>query len=134
MKLIERPLWIRNALSDRLDDRISQEAFQKWFDTTLEDHYAVHKDDLVRVTGQNVDDGIDQAEWGHHKYKCGSDTHQAYLIKSSIEPLKQETCADVLRRLIIVAEENRSLLPTGQWVEQAKAALSRARDNEERES
>ena len=88
MKLIERPANLFQ--------------FQEWFDTHLKDHYAVSKYDLVRVQGM-----VRETEVGPSYVMSGgtasvgiSDTHQAYLIKSSITEIKKETAAEYLGWLI----------------------------------
>ena len=84
MKLIERP---KNLFQ-----------FQEWFDTHLKDHYAVHKDDLVRVYARTPEEPL---VWVTYEKKDDiPDSHQAYLIKSSIEPIKKDTAEDVLREIV----------------------------------
>lgn len=84
MKLIERP---KNLFQ-----------FQEWFDTHLKDHYAVSKDDLDRVVSD------DTKIWSNDPYQIVEHErdikHQAFLIKSSIEPIKKDTAEDVLREIV----------------------------------
>jgi hypothetical protein len=116
IKKIGRPDW-DELYFDGQGSTSHKDAYgrlDKWFDATLKDHYAVHKDDLIEIRGQNNKD---------HKLWCTDfkdAPYKAYLIKSSIEPTKQETCADVLREIL----QDYKSITYGQ-IKRAKAALER---------
>ena len=94
MKLIERPDWQHTAIPMFHQVRkgtsyASYNRLDQWFDTNLHNHYAIHKDDLVRYLGREDDRVWYRAE---DQLNMERITHQAYLIKSSIEPIKQWKC------------------------------------------
>lgn len=83
MKKIERPDF-RIFKSDEVPTVIQWRDFNLWFDMNLKDCYVVREDELVRVSGTECPRG-----WCFDSFKDDSDTHQAYLIKSSIEEIKK---------------------------------------------
>jgi hypothetical protein len=125
MKKIERPIW----LYINKDKHSIQQVLDNWFDTHLKDHYAVHKNDLIRVYAKSQYP-LDKLDFWSGDFEG---THQAYLIKSSIEPIKQETAEDILRDLYEAIDHGAIKTVDDVWQflrkRNAKAALSR----EERE-
>ena len=90
-----------------------------WFELNLKGKYIVDPADLVEVySAGEFTNGA--SSWSKAYADC---THKALLIKSSIQPIKQETCRDVLKAL--VACEHGPTTELWKVLDRAKAALDR---------
>ena len=96
MKLIKRPDFNTFRVHGDLSHSVIL-SLENWFDTHLKDHYAMHKDDLVRV---DCAPGHAPGVYVECRNYFNPSTHQAYLIKSSITEIKKETAAEYLGWLI----------------------------------
>jgi len=112
MMKIERPDWL-NLLP--MSDTHIRSALNEWFTEHVE---PINKmlSEGVSVTGYQNDIAT---VWRDERSNCKNGTHKALLI--NIEPIKQETCADVLRDLVKI--DKYCMGETN--YERAKAALAR---------
>ena len=122
LKLIERPKIPWAIYDDRKWS--PEEQINLWFDTNLKDYYAVHKDDLVRVYGpmEFSLDNTDPLNKRHIKYG-----HQAFLIKSSIEPIKKESAEDILSDMMTIIESGKDPEAWGELYDRTKQLLGSSR-------
>lgn len=99
MKKIEPPHWYNNPIDDNWTL-----CFDRWFDEITKGKILIDESDLVEVKGQNNND---------HKIWCTEfkdAPYKAYLIKSSIEPIKRESLEDVARELLLAVEKAKGSL------------------------
>ena len=107
-------------------------AFNEWFDTHLAGKVVVDKSDLVAMEGYGLNDT--SRKWFTTQEprmmfmgdKTGDFTHKAYLIKSSIEAIKKESCEDVLMDIVnnYVSVNETFEGSIMQMINRAKAALA----------
>lgn len=122
MNKIERPDWLGNAIDimnvTKRPYHFDADYIDEWFTANLEGKWIVSPDDLVDLIG--YEHGYEH-DYGFNFTTSKESTGdlKAYLIKSSIEPIKQETCRDVLAALLEDAS-----VPCD-WTTRIKAALSR---------
>jgi hypothetical protein len=121
IKKIERPDWIK--LWAKPGDYCN--TYDEWFDK----HVKPINDELDKAVV--VYNDIRGPEKGHQKYwtrykddkTLREQSYKALLI--NIEPIKQETCADVLRAIIHDSEKMGDYVLTPQEIDRAKAAIDR---------
>lgn len=121
MKLIKRPDFNEFRTHGDLSHLVVL-ALEQWFDVHLKDHYAVPKSDLVRVWSDSTGFLKSQYTTIHYHGPEPNFKEKAYLIKSSIEPIKK--CEHARFWAETVAGENiikcrdcgANLKPTG-WTE-----------------
>lgn len=91
MKKIEKP-WPECISS------INADTLNTWFNKNIEGKYLFDESDLVEVFSYKYTDDSN-GNWSE-KNDLLEDTHKAYLIKSSIEPIKKETPKEVLQKIV----------------------------------
>ena len=91
MKKIEKP-WPECISS------INADTLNTWFNKNIEGKYLFDESDLVEVFSYKYSDNSN-GNWSE-KYDLLEDTHKAYLIKSSIEPIKKESLKDVVSEIL----------------------------------
>lgn len=120
MKKIEMPNWPLVVCGYSWVENL-----RAWFDENIEGKYLVDKSDLVEVFSYKYTDDSN-GNWSE-KYDLLEDTHKAYLIKSSIEPIKKESPADILKDLVNWLDQG-SLSKHDNLYLRAKAALECERE------
>lgn len=127
IKRIDRPGWklMLGVFANETYQEDSIKRLNRWYDQFI---IPLNRalDEAVVVYAR-VPEGDWPTVWVQaNKRDDTTDTHRALLI--GIEPLKQETCADVLRDMIEkTTNTDREFVfaETSYWYERAKAALSR---------
>ncbi len=122
MSEIKRPDW--DDFFYLVDYPTGKLRCSKWFDENIKGrHFYDPKDAVVVFCDDNPELVLHEHEiqiWKH--FDGPNTTHKALLI--NIEPIKQETCADVLRDLIKDCD-GEGIKSLEGFYERAKAALER---------
>lgn len=127
MKKIERPDWDKLVWYMEQHQKIVSN-LNVWFDDHIEPLNKALDEAVEVYTDEHF--ANESGRWWEYRAgvkPCKTDTHKALLI--NIQPIKHETCADVLRDIIeqdpIAKFEEDLLMPL---IKRAKAALARESD------
>ena len=126
IKKIERPDWEEVINVDTALQYIAprlKRNLERWFNKHIE---PINRalDGAVEVYANHGETSLGYT-WTTKKW-AGGDTHKAFLI--NIEPLKQETCADVLKEWVDACGIAKLNKPEVDIFMRAKAALERESD------